>query len=100
MVSSATLIEEDEVFALVGDVGPEVGPDDAVPGRAVLLVEVGLDVLGDLHLGHELLDRVRGQVVDLLLHLAVLVHCAGGPVLRHRARRSRPPSAVLFVSPM
>ena len=56
----------------------EVRAHDAVPRRAVLLVELGLDVLRDLHLRDELLDRISREVVGLLLHLAVLVHCAGG----------------------
>ena len=37
-------VEVDEVSGLVGDVRPEVPPNDAVPGGVVLLVKLLLDV--------------------------------------------------------
>lgn len=43
-----TQVEVDKVACLVRHVRAEVSADDAVPGRVVLLVELFLDVRGDI----------------------------------------------------
>jgi len=41
-------VEVDEVLCLVCHVAAKVAPDDAVPGRVILLVELLLDVRSDV----------------------------------------------------
>jgi hypothetical protein len=62
-------IEVDEVFRFVRDVAAEVAADDAVPGRVVLLVELFLDVGGDVLLDIVLLECLRRAVDSILLHV-------------------------------
>lgn len=78
-------------------VGPEVAADDAVPGRAVVLVELLLDVLRDVLLHGVLLERDAGDVEGLLAHLLLhvgaleldLVPRGGGGARRRGARGGR-----------
>ena len=51
------------------DVRSEVSAHDAVPGRVVLLVELLLDVGGDVLLDVILLEGLGGAVHRVLLHL-------------------------------
>jgi len=62
-------IEVDEVPRLVGDVGAEVAAHDAMPGGVVLLVELLLDVRGNVLLDVVLLEGLGGAVDGVLLHL-------------------------------
>lgn len=64
-----TEVEVDEVLGLVGDVGAEVAADDAVPGGVVLLVELLLDVRGDVLLDVELLHGLGGDLGRVGLHV-------------------------------
>ena len=66
-------VEVDEVLGLVGDVGAEVPAHDGVPGGVVLLVELFLDIGGDVLLDVELLQSHVGAVDCVLLHLFVHV---------------------------
>ena len=61
-----TEIEVNEMSGLVRHVGAEVSSDDAVPGRVVLLVELLLDVGGDVLLDVVLLQRLGGAVDSIL----------------------------------
>merc|ERR1719152_445877 len=62
-------VEVDEVLRLVGHVRAEVAPDDRVPGRVVLLVELLLDEGGDILLDVVLLQGLRSAVDRVLLHV-------------------------------
>ena len=64
-------IEVDEVLRLVRDVRAEVAADDAMPRRIVLLVELFLDVRGDVLLDVVFLKRLR-RAVDRVLNDSVL----------------------------
>jgi hypothetical protein len=64
-----TEVEVDEVLGLVGDVGAEVTADDAVPSGVVLLVELLLDVGGDVLLDVELLHGLGGDFGGVGLHV-------------------------------
>ena len=72
-------IEVDEVFGLVGDVGSEVSANDTVPGGIVLLIELLLDVGGNILFDIELLQGDVGAIYCVLLHflvhVSVLYHC-------------------------
>ena len=52
-------IEVYEMFRLVGDVGTEVSSHDAMPGWVVLLVELFLDVGGNVLLNVVLLKSLK-----------------------------------------
>ena len=60
-------VEEDVMLGLVADVGGKAFAHYTVPVRAVLLVELALDVLGHLELGFQVVHRPLG------LHLVPLV---------------------------
>mgnify|MGYP000144077505 CR=1 FL=1 len=80
-----TEVEVDEVLGLVRHVAAEVAADDGVPSRVVLLVELLLDVGGDVLLDVELLQSLRPGFDCVLLH--VLRHVSVldyGLALRHR----------------
>jgi len=62
-------IEIDEVLGLVSDVTAEVTPDDAMPRRVVLFVELLLDVSRDVLLDVVLLQRLRRAIDGVLLHV-------------------------------
>jgi len=62
-------VEVDEVFGLVCDVAAKVPADDAVPGGVVLLVELLLDKCGNVLLDVVLLERLRGAIYCVLLHV-------------------------------
>jgi len=64
-----TQVEVDEVLGLVGDVAAEVAPDDAMPRRVVLFVELFLDVRRDVLLDVVLLQRLRRAIDGVLLHV-------------------------------
>jgi hypothetical protein len=72
-------VEVDEMFGLMRDVGSEVPADHAVPGGVVLLVELLLDVGGDILLDVELLQShicaINRILLHLLVHIRVLNHC-------------------------
>lgn len=53
----------------MGNVAPEVSANDDVPGRAVALVKLLLDLRRDVLLDVVLLESRRGNVHALLLHL-------------------------------
>jgi len=59
-------IEVNEMPSLVCHVGPEVSADDAMPGRVVLLVELLLDVGGDVLLNVVLLQSLGRAVHSVL----------------------------------
>ena len=61
-------IEVNEMPSLVCHVGPEVSADDAMPGRVVLLVELLLDVGGDVLLNVVLLQSL-GRAVHSVLNI-------------------------------
>ena len=71
-------VEVDEVLRLVGHVRTEVAAHNAVPRRVVLLVELLLDVRGDILLDVELLHRLRRHLnrvrLHILRHIGVLDH--------------------------
>ena len=62
-------VEVDEMLGLVSDVAAEVTPDDAMPRRVVLFVELLLDVSGDVLLNVVLLQRLRRAIDGVLLHV-------------------------------
>ncbi len=62
-------VEIDEVPSFVSDVAAEVAPDDAVPRRVVLFVELFLDEGCDVLLDVVLLQSLVGNVDSVLLHL-------------------------------
>jgi len=62
-------IEVNEVLGLVSDVTAEVTPDDAMPRRVVLFVELLLDVSRDVLLDVVLLQRLRRAIHRVLLHV-------------------------------
>mmetsp|Transcript_21102 Transcript_21102/g.70924 ORF Transcript_21102/g.70924 Transcript_21102/m.70924 type:complete len:303 (-) Transcript_21102:9-917(-) len=62
-------VEVDEVLRLVRHVRAKVAADNAVPRRVVLLVKLLFDVRGDVFLDVELLERLRGAVNGVLLHV-------------------------------
>merc|ERR1719436_490208 len=62
-------VEVDEVFRLVGDVRAEVPADDAMPRGVVLLVELLFDERRDVLLDVVLLQRLRGAINGVLLHV-------------------------------
>jgi hypothetical protein len=62
-------VEVYKVPRLVRHVAAKVPSDDAVPGGVVLLVELLLDVGGDVLLDVVLFERLRGAVDGVLLHL-------------------------------
>lgn len=53
------------------DVRPEVSPHDAVPPEAAVLVELVLDVVGDLLLGFELLEGVDHYFIQFPLQALI-----------------------------
>lgn len=57
-----TKVKVNKVLGLVGHVGPKVAPDHAVPGRQVLLVELLLDVGGNVLLNVVLVERRGGDL--------------------------------------
>ena len=61
------------MLGFVGDVGAKVPADHAVPGGVVFLVELLLDVGGDVLLDIELLEGHVGAIDCVLLHLLVHV---------------------------
>ena len=61
--------EERERGRTVGDIGAKVLADDDVPGRAVTLVELLLDLCGDVLLDVILFESGEGDVDGLLLHV-------------------------------
>ncbi len=61
-------VKVDKVFALVRDVGSEASTHDHVPGRVVLLVELFLDVAGDVSLDVVSVERLVGDVDGVGLH--------------------------------
>ena len=69
-------VEVDEVLRLVGNVRAEVAANDCVPRRVVLLVEllldVGGDVLFDVELLHGLGCNLDGVGLHVLGHVGVL----------------------------
>lgn len=71
-------VEINEVFCLVCDVAAEVPSDDAVPRGVVLLVELLLDVGGDVLLDVVLLQglccTVHGVLLHVFRHVGVLDH--------------------------
>ena len=62
-------VEVDEVLRLVGDERTEGTPDNAVPCRIVLLIELLLDVGGDVLLDVEAIESLSGNVDGVGLHL-------------------------------
>jgi len=64
-----TEIEVNEVLGLVSDVTAEVTPDDAMPRRVVLFVELLLDVGRNVLLDVVLLQRLRRAIHRVLLHV-------------------------------
>jgi len=66
-------VEVDEVLGFVGDVGAKVAADDTVPGGVVFLIELLLDVGGDVLLDIELLKGHVGAIDGVLLHFLVHV---------------------------
>jgi hypothetical protein len=66
-------IEIDEVLSFMSHIGSEVSSDDAVPGGIVLLVELLLDVGGDVLFNIEFLEGNIGAINCVLLHLLVHV---------------------------
>jgi len=62
-------VEVDEVLRLVCHVAAEVSSDDAVPCRVVFLVKLFLDVRGNVLLDVVFLERLRGAVDRILLHV-------------------------------
>ena len=67
--SDLTEVEVDEVLGFVGDVRAEVTADDAVPGGVVLLVELLLDVGGDVLFDVELFHGLGGDFGGVGLHV-------------------------------
>ena len=61
-------MEEDEVLRLMRDVGAHATAYDAVPGRLVHGVELGLDDLRDVVEDGFLLERELAAVDGVLLH--------------------------------
>ena len=64
-----TEVEVDEVLGFVGDVRAEVTANDAVPGGVVLLVELLLDVGGDVLFDVELFHGLGGDFGGVGLHV-------------------------------
>jgi len=62
-------VEIDEVLRLVRHVAAEIAADDAMPCRIVLLVELLLDVRGNVLFDVEFLERLRSTIHSVLLHL-------------------------------
>jgi len=62
-------VEVYEVARLVGHIRSEIATYDAVPGGIVLLVELLLDIGGNVLLDVVLLQRLGGTVDCILLHL-------------------------------
>lgn len=85
-----TQVEVQEAMRVVCHEAAEVATDDAVPGGLVLLVELLLDVSGDILLDVELLHRLQGHLDRVRLHVlrhvgvldgglvVVVVHCRSG----------------------
>src|SRR5438105_3759748 len=66
-------VEVNEVLGLVGDIRSEISSDNTMPGGIILLVELLLDVGGDILLNVELFQGNVGAVDRILLHLLVHV---------------------------
>lgn len=66
-------VKVDEVLSLMGHVGAEVPADDSVPSGVVLLVELLLDVGGNVLFNIEFFEGNVGAVDGVLLHLLVHV---------------------------
>ena len=62
-------VEEYEVLGLVGNIGAEAAPHDAVPCRVVHGVELGLEDVCDVIQDSLLLERIVRTVNCMLLHL-------------------------------
>jgi len=67
-----TQVKVDKVPGLVRHIRTEVPAHDAVPRRVVFLIELLLDIRGDILLYIVLFDRLRRTVDGILLH--VLAH--------------------------
>ena len=61
-------VEVDKMAGLVCDVGAEVSADNAVPRRVVLLVELLLDVGGDILLDVVFFEGQSGAIDSILEH--------------------------------
>lgn len=61
------------MLGLVCDIGPEVSAHNTMPGRIVLLIELFLNVCGNVFLNVEFLQGYVGAVDGILLHLLVHV---------------------------
>lgn len=83
-------IEIDKVPGFVGDITAKVPPHDAMPGRVVFLVELFLDVSGDVLLNVVLLQGLSGAIHGILLHLlghvSILDH---GFAFRHLKQKGK-----------
>jgi len=62
-------VEVDEMLGLVCHVASEVAADDAVPCRIVFLVELLLDIGGNVLFNVVLFERLGGTVDSILLHV-------------------------------
>lgn len=67
--SNLAEIEVDKVAGLVGNIGAKVAADDAMPSWVVFLVELFLDVCGNVLFNVEFLERLRRAVYRILLHV-------------------------------
>jgi len=72
-------VEVDEMLRLVGDIAAEVATNDAMPGRIILLVELLLDISGDVLLDVIFIQSLNSCVNCIVLHLFGHVR-----VLHHR----------------
>mgnify|MGYP006983109366 CR=1 FL=1 len=64
-----TDVEVDEMLGLVGDIRSEVATNNAVPGGAVLLVKLLLDVSCNILFDVELLQSLSCTIDCILLHV-------------------------------
>ena len=70
---SHPVIDAGNVPGLVSDIGAEVAADDAVPGGVVLLVELLLDVGGDVLLNVVLFQSLSCAVHGVLKYIITLL---------------------------
>ena len=66
-------IEIDEVLGLMGDIGSEITSDHTVPSWVVFLIELLLDVGGNVFLDIELFESNVGAINGILLHFFIHV---------------------------